>query len=356
MAVVIFLTIVAPGASLYVYMSTTPRPTVTAVPKPNAYELLLEAGRKLNLKDAPFLDPQETSGDTLALIISKNQTLLDSIHLDAKHESQVPLTYHRREIDAVSSNVAVVRQLGRTLMGEANFQEFKGRTEQATEASLDTLRIAALSERGGLIINSLVGIAVSGVGVGRLHQQIPLLDARQCRAIGAVVQKLEHDLQPIEDVIGRDRLWCRIAFGWRGQAAVLADQFDGRATPGYEATIHADLRRSAFYRLLIVQLAVRAFQLEHQRLPDSLDQLVPDYLSKLPTDPYDGRPLRYQREDSRYVVYSVGVDAVDNGGKLPSPPDIFTPGFDFFLEMFSDSSPQSDSDEETQNDTEIQLE
>jgi hypothetical protein len=34
-----------------------------------------------------------------------------------------------------------------------------------------------------------------------------------------------------------------------------------------------------------------------------------------PVDPFDGRPLRYVRRDSGYVVYSVGRDRIDNGGK-----------------------------------------
>jgi len=34
----------------------------------------------------------------------------------------------------------------------------------------------------------------------------------------------------------------------------------------------------------------------------------------VPTDPYDGAPLRYRRHDDRVVVYSIGMDLQDNGG------------------------------------------
>ena len=61
-----------------------------------------------------------------------------------------------------------------------------------------------------------------------------------------------------------------------------------------------------------VLLALRAYQKEKGRLPDSLNELVPEYLSHLPLDPFDGKPLRYSKE--KKIVYCVGRDLVDSGG------------------------------------------
>jgi hypothetical protein len=36
----------------------------------------------------------------------------------------------------------------------------------------------------------------------------------------------------------------------------------------------------------------------------------------VPTDPFDGRPLRYRRLADGVVVYSVGDDRADDGGTL----------------------------------------
>ncbi len=60
-------------------------------------------------------------------------------------------------------------------------------------------------------------------------------------------------------------------------------------------------------------LALRAFQLTRGALPQSLEQLVPDYLGALPIDDFDGLPLRYSRE--RGLLWSVGADLVDAGGR-----------------------------------------
>jgi hypothetical protein len=48
-------------------------------------------------------------------------------------------------------------------------------------------------------------------------------------------------------------------------------------------------------------------------------------LRVVPTDPYDGRPLRLKRLPDGLVIYSVGADRTDNGGNLslnPFSPDV----------------------------------
>ena len=50
-------------------------------------------------------------------------------------------------------------------------------------------------------------------------------------------------------------------------------------------------------------------------LPAYLDVLVPQFLANVPLDPFDGQPLRFKRLDQGYVVYSIGRDGRDGGGK-----------------------------------------
>jgi hypothetical protein len=70
--------------------------------------------------------------------------------------------------------------------------------------------------------------------------------------------------------------------------------------------------------LLTGVLALRAYRLEKGDYPASLDSLVSGgYLSKVPDDPFAGTgPLRYHRIlKDKYILYSVGPDGKDNGGK-----------------------------------------
>jgi hypothetical protein len=68
-------------------------------------------------------------------------------------------------------------------------------------------------------------------------------------------------------------------------------------------------------------LAVQRYRLSNSdALPSSLADLVPDYLPALPTDLFDDQPLRYERRDAGYVIYSIGADGTDDGGKEPAQP------------------------------------
>jgi hypothetical protein len=55
---------------------------------------------------------------------------------------------------------------------------------------------------------------------------------------------------------------------------------------------------------------------EHGKWPESLGELSPKYLPTLPADPITGKPLHYNVVNDRPIVYSVGVDGDDDGGRL----------------------------------------
>ena len=64
--------------------------------------------------------------------------------------------------------------------------------------------------------------------------------------------------------------------------------------------------------------AVECYRKRHAQYPRDLAQLVPEILSALPTDPMNepGKPLRYRLDEKQgYVLYSVGCDAKDDGGR-----------------------------------------
>jgi hypothetical protein len=69
-------------------------------------------------------------------------------------------------------------------------------------------------------------------------------------------------------------------------------------------------------RCLLVALAAERYRLANGRWPGSLRGLVPGQLAQIPVDPFDGKPLRYRRTADGVVIYSIGSDGTDNGGKL----------------------------------------
>ena len=73
--------------------------------------------------------------------------------------------------------------------------------------------------------------------------------------------------------------------------------------------------------MAVPRLAVRAAVLaqavsvDDRRTAGVAESLVPDYLAAVPIDPYSGRPLVYRRTGDGYLLYSVGLDGVDDGGQ-----------------------------------------
>jgi hypothetical protein len=77
-----------------------------------------------------------------------------------------------------------------------------------------------------------------------------------------------------------------------------------------------DRRYRAILRCIVATLAVERYRLAHDHWPDSLGDLVPAQLRDVPTDPFDGKPLRYLQLDGGVVIYSVGPDGQDDGGTI----------------------------------------
>ena len=72
----------------------------------------------------------------------------------------------------------------------------------------------------------------------------------------------------------------------------------------------------AFMRTAIAALAAERYRRERGRWPESLDQLVPSQLAAVPSDPLAAGPLRIRRFPDGLVIYSVGFDRRDDGGKI----------------------------------------
>jgi hypothetical protein len=89
----------------------------------------------------------------------------------------------------------------------------------------------------------------------------------------------------------------------------------------------------ALMRCATVAVAMERYRRAHEAWPASLEALVADGLLKhVPTDPYDGAPLRYRVCEDRVVIYSVGQDLQDNGGTFKAGA---TPGIDISFTLWN---------------------
>ena len=63
-------------------------------------------------------------------------------------------------------------------------------------------------------------------------------------------------------------------------------------------------------------LAIRLYEVDNGSRPETLDDLVPDYVATVPLDPFSDSddPLRYVPVADPAILYSVGLNGVDDGG------------------------------------------
>ncbi|MBX3322775.1 MAG: hypothetical protein KF757_07270 [Phycisphaeraceae bacterium] len=88
----------------------------------------------------------------------------------------------------------------------------------------------------------------------------------------------------------------------------------GRASTARDS---AETVRSA----ALTALALESWRRRHGHYPAALSELVPTYLPTMPRDPFDGKPLRYvapTASEATPLLYSIGVDGVDDHGRAPA--------------------------------------
>ncbi len=88
-----------------------------------------------------------------------------------------------------------------------------------------------------------------------------------------------------------------------------------RFMPALPRCTAIDLRIAAQLRTAQAGLAIERYRLAAGKLPDTLAELIPTYLDAVPKDPFDGKELRYKKLETGFVVYSIGEDGSDDGGK-----------------------------------------
>jgi len=121
-------------------------------------------------------------------------------------------------------------------------------------------------------------------------------------------------------------------------------QFWGLSS-SYQRWVELYYKYVLYRRAAALLLGIRLFETEHGRRPETLQQLVPVIFDSIPVDPFSptGAPLQYVNDGQRTIIYSVGFNGADDGGK-------FDPGRDTWHDsqldfvFYFDGRPVEESD------------
>jgi hypothetical protein len=64
-----------------------------------------------------------------------------------------------------------------------------------------------------------------------------------------------------------------------------------------------------------VGLALKLFKQKNGAYPETLAKLAPEFLNSIPVDPFTGKSLVYRKDDAGFLLYSLGPNRRDDGGK-----------------------------------------
>ncbi|MBM3844927.1 MAG: hypothetical protein FJ405_01405 [Verrucomicrobia bacterium] len=89
--------------------------------------------------------------------------------------------------------------------------------------------------------------------------------------------------------------------------------------PGLRGVLAKSQLAQAGRDLALVAIALERHRLEKGAYPDRLEHLTPAFLTKVPGDVFSGAALQYsKRADGTFLLYSVGIDGVDQKGTRPA--------------------------------------
>lgn len=303
-----------------------PAPLSFATPNPNGFERITAASRELTLSPILMTNIRPQTTAQLAAEVAKYASGFEQLRLGLSQDVRVREWPDGRKSFPKfnwSNDTAqrVTRQAARALWMEAELAQRQNRHADAVRISRDILRLGAATSRDGTFVDYIVGrIALESMAHNSLYPSVAHLSPDECRAAITMLLDFDRAREPLEQVLERDRIWNQNALGWHGHLWHILEEI-APLTARNQAIREAIQRSQAVRQLLITELAIRAYQVEHGALPNSLADLTQTLRGELLVDPFDasGRTFRYVRTGDSYLLYSVGNDGQDNQGRANGP-------------------------------------
>jgi hypothetical protein len=288
----------------YFYYGPETKPVPEPLPNPNGYDDFIAAGKLLQRgMNDPTL-PGETGFnlDYARKYIVSNAPALDRLRAGLEKQSAVPVEFTKGWISLHLSHLASDKVLARTLSLAGYLQEHDGNYDTAMARSLEILNFGAATGRGGLVIDSLVAVAIENIAFNSLERQTPNLQPAECRTLINELENWKTNREPYAVTLAREKRWSivygRLEFNplqravLRIREMIASKSLDPTAAAlAKAASKHATvLHRGESFK---VTVAARLFELEHKALPKTWSDVVPAYLPNVPINPETGRQLIY---------------------------------------------------------------
>jgi hypothetical protein len=346
-----------------------PEPEVRVLPNPNGFDLAIDAASRLapTQQSSPLASPTTADPAVLRPLVTAERPALDALRAAMKQEWLTPAY---RDFNALFPYLAQFRDGARKFVAESRVEAAADRNGEAMQRALDAVELGADCGRGAPLIHNLAGAACMAIGTRSAERLVSQLSAPEAREAGRRMDGILGELPSEADVFQEERklMLLNLRRLFAGQLAspagagspVAAAQSRGtmffwpkswtyrsvdqamrahiaRAETPYQqrkpvpppTEMYAKLmteplqqssfvfvKRDAIARLLRLELALQAHRAAKGQYPAALREVSSGLAPIALTDPFSGKPFIYRRTAGGYLLYSVGPDGVDDGGRV----------------------------------------
>jgi hypothetical protein len=274
-----------------IFNGARPLPPIPPLPNPNGYDDFVKAGEMvLANHEAGDENWNKMKLVELRKLVAKNSDALQAARTNLQEDCAVPLQFSRDDGGRHLTEMADFKRLAQAFVAEGRLAEMENRPGDAAKSYLDAIRLGHKSTHGGIMIDQLVGTAIEAIGTSYLQKNVDQLDAKTCREAAATLETLDAKRQTWNELMQQERVWSRRTYSgiqYRWNELVMSSS----SKKAFQAGERKFNKQQLMTRRLLVDLAARAYELEHGRRPASVADLAPDYLKTVPKDPVSGTNL-----------------------------------------------------------------
>ena len=350
---------------------------VKKLPIPNAFDYYNKAAKSLNprgIEKSYSNKPANINSiDCFTLPIAEikhsiniNQKAISLLRNGLKYDYMSPSATFDDKFDYLDE----YRDLIRLLRNESILFESEGNYSKAIQNRIECIKFGVQIPKGGGVILTLVGISCQAIACNRIPSLLNNVDAKTAKS--AIKQLIEIDnssvsladiiqdesnstklfiikqmksnkkmrdsddsknpanpngiaflnklyangFLSIDDYCKKEKTEANKPYPLRKKIETPTDYIGNIFSPSFDTLGFKFSFIETYRKLLILELALRAYYLDYKKYPDNLSQLCPKYLSKLPKDPFTvNEDFKYKKTGSDYIVYSIGPDFKDDNGK-----------------------------------------
>lgn len=311
--------------------------------------------------------PTDEQIETIRAIVDRYPDLTEGLENAAncdKYASMLDYSLGQQKfLDALIKIQGPVRSATQFLAWKMELDIADGQPEQAIELGLQILRLAKLYDNEPTMVSFLVSIAIRGIAAVHLYDALAAGPV-SLEAYAALDGELaRHDVpeqfvemfkteravsaSSVDAIIDNRRPTVAALLGWPikkyqiGALKLIEEEIKLAEQPWYEnrgqlyrseapaapsghgiladlllpavnAAFQANARNIAVLRSLRIYNALKQYEQQNDRRPESLDDL--DLPASATSDPFTGEPLKLKDTPEGWVVYSVMHNGVDDGG------------------------------------------